>query len=607
MSDSADTATTVGTFDAEDDLPRVPVPALADSAARFLEWCAPLLDEGQLRETRAAVDQLVRADGPGPVLQAALEAYDAAPTTHSWLDDFWETRYLGRRDRIALNANFFFLFTEPTDPAEQDQAGRAAALVLGALDHKHRVDTGTLPPATRRGAPMTMDQHKFLFSATRIPGEEQDTARTPYTDDWPGPSTERHIVVFVRGHAFRLDVLGPDGAPHTAAEIADALRTLRSGVDAPGPGVGSLTTKARAPWAASRRALIEEHPDNAAALDVIETALFCVSLEDVAPTEDLARGKQLLAGDSANRWFDKAVTFVVFADGAAGINTEHCRLDGTTVLALVDGIFSETTAAHAERLGARSQGEPAAHEIAFVLTDERAADVRDAAADFTAFADSVATRAVVFDEHGSDRSKQLGVSPDAFAQLSYQVAHRRSKGFVGATYESIATLQFHHGRTEAMRVVTPEILAFTAAMDDPDADDDARRAAFDAAARAHGQRARACQAGDAPEQHLWELSLIQARRGAELGATEPLAVVDSPGWRIMRDDYMSTSSAPSVNVRLFGFGSTSTHCIGVAYVLLPDRWIVHLSTPAEVGEQMERFAAELRRAVDELTALLSGR
>lgn len=603
----SDATGTVGTFDAEDGLPHVPVPALADSAAQFLEWSAPLLDEGQAEETRAAVDQLLRPDGPGPVLQAALEEYGADPHTHSWLDDFWESRYLGRRDRIAVNANFFFLFAEATDPAEQDQAGRAAALILGALDHKHRVDTGTLPPATRRGAPTTMEQHKFLFSATRIPGEQQDTARTPYTDEWPGPSQERHVVVFVRGHTFRLDVLGPDGTPHTPDELAEALRALAARVDAPGPGVGSLTTKARASWAASRRALHDEHPDNAAGLDTLETALFCVSLEDQAPAEDLARGKELLAGNSANRWFDKAVTFVVFPDGAAGINTEHCRLDGTTVLALVDGIFAETTAGHAERLGAHSQGEPAVYEIPFVLTDERAADIRDAAADFTAFADSVATRAVVFDEHGSDRAKQLGVSPDAFAQMSYQLAHRRSKGFTGATYESIATLQFHHGRTEAMRVVTPEILAFVAAMDDPDASVDARRAAFDAAAQTHGARARACQAGEAPEQHLWELSLIQQRRGAELGATEPLAVVDSPGWRTMRDDYMSTSSAPSVNVRLFGFGSTSTHCIGVAYVLLPDRWIVHLSTPAEVGEQMERFAVELRRAVDELTALLSAR
>ena len=75
----------------------------------------------------------------------------------------------------------------------------------------------------------------------------------------------------------------------------------------------------------------------------------------------------------------------------------------------------------------------------------------------------------------------------------------------------------------------------------------------------------------------------------------------------MRDDFLSTSSAPSENVRVFGFGSTSTQCIGVAYVLLPSRLVVHLSTPAAVGEQMERFATELRRAVDEITALLEGR
>ena len=45
-----------GTFDAEDDLPRVPVPALADSAAQFLEWCDPLLDDDQRtgRRLRAA-------------------------------------------------------------------------------------------------------------------------------------------------------------------------------------------------------------------------------------------------------------------------------------------------------------------------------------------------------------------------------------------------------------------------------------------------------------------------------------------------------------------------------------------------------------------------
>ena len=73
----------------------------------------------------------------------------------------------------------------------------------------------------------------------------------------------------------------------------------------------------------------------------------------------------------------------------------------------------------------------------------------------------------------------------------------------------------------------------------------------------------------------------------------------------MRDDYLSTSSAPSVNIQYFGFGSTSTQCIGVAYVLLPDRFNLYLSTPQPVAAAMYTFADRLREAVVELQVLLT--
>ena len=73
----------------------------------------------------------------------------------------------------------------------------------------------------------------------------------------------------------------------------------------------------------------------------------------------------------------------------------------------------------------------------------------------------------------------------------------------------------------------------------------------------------------------------------------------------MRNDYLSTSSAPSVNIKYFGFGSTSERCIGVAYVLLPERFHLYLSTPESVSEQMHVFAEKLREAVAALRALLA--
>ena len=144
-----------------------------------------------------------------------------------------------------------------------------------------------------------------------------------------------------------------------------------------------------------------------------------------------------------------------------------------------------------------------------------------------------------FDDFGTERAKALGMSPDAFVQLAYQLAHQRAKGLTGATYESIATRHCRHGRTEAMRVVTPEVLSFVSTMDDPARPPWQRRAAFVAAAEAHVRRAKQCQAGEAPEQHLWELLLIQRRRGASSSACpKPPALFRSPGWLIMRDDYL---------------------------------------------------------------------
>lgn len=595
---------TTPTFAVEDQLPRVPLPTLEESCERFLAWCAPLIDADQRAATEAEVAAFLRPGGWGQVLQSALEEYDSAPGVHSWLDTFWPYRYLGRRDRIALNANFFFLFQD----SGQSQVERAAGLIGSAVAYKRQVDQELIPPVAQRGVPQSMEQHKFLFSSTRIPGAEQDTSRTPYSAQWPGPSRERHIVVFFRGSMFRMEVLGADGVPHSLEDLQAGLRAvMRAGAEpaAPDSSVGHLTTMARAEWAAARQTLIDVHPRNAGSLEEIETALFCVCLEDFAPGDTQEACDELLYGDRGNRWFDKAVSFVVFEDGRAGLNVEHCQLDGTTILSFTDALLGSPAEEQSRLAGARSQGPPAVEPVAFELDEALRGRVRSAADAFAAFGKSTATRTVSFEDFGSSTAKALGVSPDAFVQLAYQLAHQRAKGSLGATYESIATRQYRHGRTEAMRVVTPEMLAFVAAMEDPAADGEARRAAFRAAAGKHVARAKECQAVQAPEQHLWELELIQRRRGGELGVPEQPSLFRTPGWLTMRDDSLSTSSAPSVNIQYFGFGSTSSRCIGVAYVLLPERFNLYLSTPLSVADQMGDFADRLREAVAELRELLA--
>jgi carnitine O-acetyltransferase len=176
---------------------------------------------------------------------------------------------------------------------------------------------------------------------------------------------------------------------------------------------------------------------------------------------------------------------------------------------------------------------------------------------------------------------------------------------IGATYEPVATPWYQNGRTEAMRVVTPEVICFVAAMDNPGADDETRKTAFRAAADKHVARTKMCQAGQAPEQHLWELQLLQQRWGAAIGAPEFPAVYESPGWLKMREDYLSTSSTmSSPHIQYGGFGPTGSRCIGVAYMLLPDQLNLHLSAPSRIGHEMSVFAHQLAEATRELQDLL---
>jgi carnitine O-acetyltransferase len=591
------------TFDPQDVLPRLPLPSLEETGRRFIEWCGPLLDAGELAATEAALASFMHSGGPGERLQNALVEYNQRSDVNSWLDLFWQTRYLGRRDGIALNANVFCLF--PDCQLTQTQA--AAALIAGALYFKKLVDEDRLPKDRWRGRPLCMTQYLHLFSTTRIPGLIQDTVRTPYSASEPGPSQARHVLVFHKGHIIRMEVIGPKGLPHSLDDIERGLDAIKASIGAAAgtdESPGHLTTMARAEWAAARAELIAAHPGNTAALEAVETALFNICLDEIALAGHLEACNNLLFGSGANRWYDKAVSFVVAANGAAGINAEHSMLDGMPLLAFIDAIHALSGEDASALSGAASQGLPAFERVDFHLDAALRAKTGEAARAFQAYGESTATMLYSFDDFGANRVKELGLSPDAFAQLALQLAHVRTKGFVGATYESIATRQFDHGRTEAMRVVTGEIAQFVAVMQNGTAGPAEKIAALRAAAEKHVKRARECQDGQAPEQHLWELMLIQKRSGEALGVTEEMPLFSSPGWLKMRHDYLSTSSVMSDYVTQYGFGSTSPDCIGVGYAVRSNGFYGYLCTAKPGAGHLANFIDELRNAMLEMGELL---
>ncbi len=590
------------TFGNQKQLPIVPIPNLQYSCQTFMEWCTPLLTPEEKQETENAIDQLARPGGPGEKLHESLIEYARQPGVISWLDRFWDTRYLGRRDPIALNANFFFMF--PNEPIGQIE--RAAKIIAQALHYKLELDDEKIPPSLQRGKPLCMNQNKYLFSETRIPGDPQDTVQAPYTKEYPGPSKAEHILVFHNGHLFKMNVIGPSGKPHNFSDLHEGLATILSNSEArldEQNCIGHLTTKPRAEWAKVRQDLINHSNDNQLALDEIEQALFVICLDNITPKTDQEVTDNLLHGDSANRYFDKSLQFIILKNGSAGINIEHCGLDGTTILNLVDTMASYDPVEVLKTSGAEQQGTPDISQLKFTLDDSLKNEITNAAQGFKTLIDKNATLNFVFEDFGVDRIKTFGVSPDAFAQLSFQLAHYHTKGFIGATYESIATRQYENGRTEAMRVMTPEIFSFIEAFSNGKSKEE-KIAAVRTAAEKHVSRAKQCQKGQAPEQHLWELLNIYNTQAKELGIHEKLSFYESPGWLKIRTDFLSTSSAPSQNVTFFGFGATSSECIGIGYILGRNHISAYLSTAKNYSEHLPEFSKHLTNSLNQLADLL---
>lgn len=593
-----------GTFSKLGTLPRLPLPDLSATLAQFEEWCAPLLSEQELAETHKAIADFSKSGGLAEQLHQALLAYDDTPGVFSWLDRFWPARYLGRRVAVSINANFFFLFRQQ----KKSQLRRAAELIACAVDYKQRLDQERVPVTMMRDKPLCMVQNKYLFSSVRMPGLTQDTISAPYSESRPGSSQAYHIAVLHNGYIFKLDVVDRDGEPYLLNNLETALQEIMGLTPnhvSETRAAGLLTTLPRAHWSTVRQQLIAASPVNAADLECVEQALFCLCLDSRAPKGMLEAGDQLLHGDGANRWFDKSVSLVVLADGSAGINCEHSGLDGTTVVGFVDALHDAETLKRVMSVDGRSQYSPQFRPIEFKLNADLENEINQSAEAFFAFADDTATTLFSFGNFGASHIKSLKVSPDAFAQLAFQLAHYRVKGLIGATYESISMRHYDRGRTEAMRVVTQEVKDFVTTMEDADSSASNRIATFRRAAEKHVARARQCQIGQAPEQHLWQLQLMANEQSDEVGLDPSIDLFESPGWLKMRDDYLSTSSAPSKNISLFGFGATSETCIGIGYVVWPESISAYLSTPRSVEPAVHEFSRQLQHALVELEALLS--
>jgi carnitine O-acetyltransferase len=320
------------TFRGQGELPRLPVPTLEETMAKFITTVEALETPEQEEHTKKVVENF--AIGDGPVLQELLLEYEREGrqknAVGSYVEAFWDESYLAPDQSVVLNLNPYFVLEEGPDPkTAKDQIRRAAELTLASVKLASLLKHNTLAPDVFRGKPLCMDQFKVLFGSTRVPNRDTKDSVEVYPDS-------THLAVLCRNQMFYFQALWPDGTVAVdETDIADILQAIHKNareaslVHTSKHALGVLTSLPRNKWAVARDELASFSSQNADALRIIDSALFVLVLDEYMPTSANETAANMLhgtykvndadeqIGTCCNRWYDK-LQVIVCGDGTAG-------------------------------------------------------------------------------------------------------------------------------------------------------------------------------------------------------------------------------------------------------------------------------------------------
>lgn len=143
-------------YASESTLPQLPVPTLSSTFHKYLETLTPLLSQEELANSEKLVKDFLSSD-IAQTLQARLEA--RASENESWLSDWWnEAAYMGYRDRLVPNSNYFYVHKKGISKGK-NQVQRAAEMVRAVREFRDLVVKELLEPEKVKGKPLASSSY----------------------------------------------------------------------------------------------------------------------------------------------------------------------------------------------------------------------------------------------------------------------------------------------------------------------------------------------------------------------------------------------------------------------------------------------------------------
>uniref|UniRef100_K7GH40 Carnitine O-palmitoyltransferase 2, mitochondrial-like n=1 Tax=Pelodiscus sinensis TaxID=13735 RepID=K7GH40_PELSI len=615
---------TIPTMHFQNSLPRLPVPKLEDTIRRYLAAQKPLLDDDQYRNTERIAKEFEK--GVGRKLHRTLVESDKKNKHTSYISDPWFDMYLCARDPVVLNFNPFVALNPDPKEAYNSQILRATNLVVSSIKFLNSLKKQCLRPdiyyvdpkwsksrpfknfirflptsISCFGAymvnayPLDMSQYKRLFNSSRIPKLNKDEL---FTNEWG-----RHLLVMRNGHFYVFDVLDPVGNILHPSEIqAQLIYILQDADRLPEFSLCYLTTEDRNIWAAVRQQLVEAgNEDN---LQKIDSAVFCLCLDNISPKDDTELSHCLLHGHGFNRWFDKSFSLIITSDGTAGINFEHSWGDGVAVIRFVNEVYRNSTR-HPAIIPLHSPGALSAstcERLEFRLNDSILSAINAARMKFDETNKKISVGMFEFRKFGKEFLVKQKLSPDAVFQLACQMSAYRQFGKIMSSYEACSTAAFKHGRTETIRptsVLTKQCSRVFVEERSKHSVSDLRNM-IDECSKYHRRLQLEAALGKGFDRHLFALKHLSVVRGDPM----PEFFLDS-AYQKLNHIILSTSTLPSPAVLIGGFGPVAPDGFGIGYNIF-DTWL-GCNITSYLKKELPEFLTCLEYSLNDILDVLEGR
>lgn len=587
--------------------PRLPVADLDESCQRYLQQVKALLSPDDFAHTQRLVQDFLTHEGP--TLHQALQRLDreAAQVGKSWLIDTWLHGYLAGRKPLPLASNVGFRL----QTAGHALADWMAAFAAVCADHAHhRIEAAQSPQGTH----LCMQQWVVLKGASRV-------ARLEVDDYFIHPTGGQHIGFFHRGHYYRMRALDTDHEARPVSCFQAALEQILRQPPEPHPqpvGVPSFLPRDEAAQACAQLSI---HPDNLELLRHLAQDLFHVALIDEDVDEDTELGHATFV-PAQEFWCQKPITLRYnLTNGRLHIHSEHTAQDGGMLQALITLARQKLPSAPVHRTlvaqtsSSPSPASPVQSTSSSANPDPVASDPELQRHDWVLDEALKAQWAIWFERYGERAARMQvrslclpfghhtvprGISQDALMQFLLQYAQRLTWGTVRNTYEAVDVSHFQQGRTECVRPVSIQSLAFIEHWRQAglDAGDTEASTLFQAALAEHKARIKACKLGRGPNRQL--LGLQQMAEPCNLPMP---ALFTDDSYRHFSTDFLSTSTIGDDSVTInFGFAPTSTDGLGINYTLTDKGWLYTICHRTEQASEVERFVQALQTGAAELLA-----